>query len=50
MAKLSEADIPVIRSMFGLRSCAAIARHFGVGEATIRQIKTGRSWAHVRAL
>ena len=50
ISKLTEADIPVIRSMFGDWSYAAIGREYGVGEATIRQIKSGRSWAHVEAV
>lgn len=49
MAKLTEADIPRIRAMFGSVSLVSIARHFGVSESIIRQIKTGRAWAHVEA-
>ena len=49
VAKLTEADIPRIRSMIGSVSIVSIARRFGVSESTIRQIKTGRAWAHVEA-
>lgn len=47
MAKLKEADIPVIRAQFGKRTYQSIADDYGVSEATIRQIKTGYSWKHV---
>ncbi len=43
-AKLKNADIPVIRSMFATHSYAEIARQYGVGEATIRQIANGVTW------
>lgn len=43
-AKLKDADIPTIRSFFGALPYAEIARRYGVTEATIRQIKDGRSW------
>lgn len=49
LAKLTEADIPDIRKLFGSRSYASIARQYGVSESTIRQIRDGRSWAHVEA-
>lgn len=48
-AKLKNADIPIIRSLFGNISYAEIGRRYGVGEATIRQIKNGRSWRHIGA-
>lgn len=44
-AKLSDADIPKIRSLFGSETCSAIGRRYGVSETTIRQIKNGQTWA-----
>lgn len=46
-AKLSETSIPIIREMMKDKSYAAIGREFGVSEATIRQVRDGRSWRHV---
>lgn len=48
-AKLREQDIPGIVERFGRHSFAAIARDFGVREATIRNIANGRTWQHVPA-
>ena len=45
-AKLTSADIPEIRELLPVISLAEIARKYDVAEATIRQIKTGRSWSH----
>jgi hypothetical protein len=49
-AILSEADIPVIRSALcaGAKS-AHLAASFNVDPATIRDIKSGRTWRHVPA-
>lgn len=48
MAKLSEADIPIVRQMHRNGVAAAvIATQLGVGEMTIRDIVKGRSWQHV---
>jgi NUMOD4 motif/HNH endonuclease len=46
-AKLKNSDIPVIRSLFGSISYAEIGRRYSVSEATIRQIKDGKSWKSV---
>jgi len=43
-AKLKNADIPVIRSLFGTVSYAELGRRYGVNESTIRQIKDGKAW------
>lgn len=47
-AKLCETDIPVIRNLRknGM-TLTGIGRIYGVDRVTIRQIFTGRSWAHV---
>lgn len=47
-AKLKDADIPVIRGLFETTSYAEIARRYGVAESTIRQIRDGRAWTHVK--
>lgn len=49
MAKLLESDIPRIRDLIGKRTIVSIASEYGVNEATIRQIRDGRSWKHVRS-
>lgn len=46
-AKLRDTDIPAIRSLFGRVSFAELGRRYGVAESTIRQIKSGKSWAHI---
>lgn len=47
-AKLTEADIPEIRSMLlDGKSCPKIAMKYGVSEEAIRAIKKGRTWTHV---
>lgn len=47
-AKLNEADIPRIRSMYRDRvPVPAIAKEFRVSEPTIYQILSGRIWKHV---
>lgn len=43
-AKLSEADVLVIRALRGLSSQSQIARAFGVTQALISHIQTGRIW------
>lgn len=47
-AKLTEADIPIIREMLvsGCRN-QEVADLFGVSSGTISEIRFGRSWAHV---
>lgn len=46
-AKLTDADIPIIRRAFGIRSYANIGREYRVSETTIRQIKSGKTWSHI---
>lgn len=46
-ARLSEADIPVIRERLKSEFPAAIARDYGVNRATIQQIKRGQNWSCV---
>ena len=45
-AVLTETDIPAIRS--DVRSPAKIAADFGVSEATVRDVLSGRTWGHIR--
>lgn len=49
-AKLNDADIPIIRSKFYRQSFVSIAYEYGVSEATIRQIKDGRTWKHIQEI
>lgn len=47
-AKLTEADIPVIREMLNSgKSGYSISKKYGVSEQTIRFIKQGKTWKHV---
>lgn len=46
-SKLTEADIPVIRSLKGVKSIGAIAKDFGVTYPTIQRVFSGRTWKHV---
>jgi hypothetical protein len=47
-AKLTEADIPVIRDLLSQGvSQKDIAKQFGVSATTIAHIKLGKRWAHV---
>lgn len=47
-AKLTDADIPKIRILLEhLVNDTVIADAFGVTQATIRLVKTGRNWSHV---
>jgi HNH endonuclease/NUMOD4 motif len=46
-AKLRESDIPLIRELMLVASYSAIGRKFGVSEATIRQVRDGKTWRHV---
>jgi hypothetical protein len=47
-AKLTAPDVVKIRAQYALRrSYHAIAVEFGVGDATVRDIVKGYSWAHV---
>jgi hypothetical protein len=45
-AKLSEQQIPSIRAAMATDSYAEIARRHGVTEATIRQVRDGKTWRH----
>lgn len=45
-AKLSESEIPAIRDMMKGASYVSIGRMFGVSEATIRQVRDGKTWGH----
>lgn len=45
MAKLSETDVRAIRA--DQAAASAIATKYGVSRGAIRDIKTGRNWAHV---
>jgi hypothetical protein len=47
-AKLTESDIPKIRSRFGRQSDIQIAREFGISDSSIYLIRKGRNWKHVR--
>lgn len=48
-AILTESDVPVIRErMQSGERVADIARDYGVSKAAIYNIKSGRSWSHVR--
>lgn len=48
-AKLTETDIPVIRQRLAFGDAqAAIARDYGLDPKTIRCIKTGQTWGHVK--
>lgn len=50
-AKLTEADIPIIRQMHGEgRSLKEIAERFGVTQQNIRAVVTGKTWKHVTTL
>jgi len=44
-SKLTEDNVHEIRQLLGKESKAAIARHFDVSRATIRQIAYGNNWA-----
>jgi hypothetical protein len=46
-AKLKELDVLVIRSDASGRSNAATASAFGISESLVRQIRSGRVWAHL---
>lgn len=47
-AKLCEADIPIIRQLVGTGSSQrSVGRRFGVTHEVIRDILSGKSWAHV---
>lgn len=45
--KLTSADIPVIRLLFGTITQREIAKRFGVTECVISAIKLNRAWTHV---
>jgi hypothetical protein len=45
MAKLTEANVLVIRSLLGRRSHAEISGFFGVSRSCIYSIAVGRTWA-----
>jgi hypothetical protein len=46
-AKLTDADIPVIRSRAKLEPALVIAADYGVGGRAIRRIRAGQAWSHV---
>lgn len=46
-SKLRARDIPTIRAATGRGCIAKLARDLGVNEATIRQVRYGKSWKHV---
>lgn len=48
LAKLTEPDIPVIRSLLGTATYAEIGDRFGVSAATIWQIDKGNAWGWLR--
>lgn len=50
IAKLRDADIPIIRSLFGAVSYAELGRRYGVSESTIRQIRDGKAWRHIKGV
>lgn len=43
-AKLTEMDVQEIRAILGTRSQCSIAIRFGVSDALVSRIKTGKSW------
>ncbi|WP_343828676.1 NUMOD4 motif-containing HNH endonuclease [Brevundimonas olei] len=47
-AKLRDRDIPLIRRALEDRTPEAVANDFGVSPASIRQIQSGRAWAHIQ--
>lgn len=47
-AKLKAADIPNIRRRLAAEGPSAVARDYGVSDATIRQVRDGRSWSHAQ--
>ncbi len=47
-AKLTEADIPKIRQLLSMgESQRSIAKRFGVDQAIIMRISSGKAWSHV---
>lgn len=48
LAKLTESEVSVIKSLLPMKSRKDIAVQFGVSIATIGRIANGSSWAHVR--
>jgi group I intron endonuclease len=47
LAKLTAENVTEIRRLFGTVSQRAIAKRFGVSEATVSMIKTGKNWRYV---
>lgn len=47
-AKLTEDQVRKIKEQHAFLSSEAVARMYGVSGASIRQIRDGRAWAHVR--
>jgi hypothetical protein len=48
-AKLTAAQVALIKRRVGRESDAALAREFGpVNPETIRQIRLGKNWAHIK--
>jgi hypothetical protein len=48
MAKLTEADVVIIKKLLGTQSQRSIAARFGVNQATISMVATGKRWSHVQ--
>lgn len=46
-AKLTEADVREMRSLFGRVPNKDLARRFGISPQNVSMIRTGRSWSHV---
>jgi hypothetical protein len=47
-AVLDEEKVVIIKRRLASDHCRSIAEEFGVGVATVRDIKLGRTWRHVR--
>lgn len=45
MAKLSESDVRLIRSLRGAATQRVVAKQFGVSQSTVSRIVAGKSWA-----
>lgn len=43
-SKLTDENVAATRAMFGATAVTKIARHFGVNESTVRQIRDGKAW------
>lgn len=47
-SKLTTAIVKKIRPLFGRITYVELGRRYGVSDSTIRQIKDGRTWTHVK--